>query len=135
MTRSSFASRLVLASPLQCHVHVGVLPGAVRVVVVALEPLQEVALVCRSFLEGHRRRRKRKKEKFRNLKFIFLRWLSCPAVLLLVNYFILEHGTSNKVTVCMLIHFATVLPITVFRYVVSLHRNPQERVLCFAAFN
>lgn len=62
MTRSSFASRLVLASPLQRHVHVGVLPGAVRVVVVALEPLQEVALVRRSFLEGDRRRERTDKE-------------------------------------------------------------------------
>lgn len=129
MTRSSFASRLVLASPLQRHVHVGVLPGAVRVVVVALETLQEVALVRRSFLEGHRRRTKRKK-KFRNLKFNFL---SCP-VLPLVNYFIPEHGTSNKLPGCMLIHFTTVLPIIVFFYIISL-QNPQEGVLCFAAFN
>lgn len=50
LTWSSFAPALVLASPLQRHVHVGVLPGAVGVVVVALQPLQEVALVRRSFL-------------------------------------------------------------------------------------
>lgn len=56
LTRSSFASGLVLASPLQCHVHVWVLPGAVGVVVVALEPLQEVAFVCRSFLERNKQR-------------------------------------------------------------------------------
>lgn len=57
LTRSSFAPTLVLASPLQRHVHVGVLPGAVGVVVVALQPLQEVALVCRSFLEEQERQR------------------------------------------------------------------------------
>lgn len=36
---SSFSPRLVLASPRQSHIHVRVLPGAVGVVVVALEPL------------------------------------------------------------------------------------------------
>lgn len=39
LARSSFSPRLVLASPRQSHKHVGVLPGAVGVVVVALEPL------------------------------------------------------------------------------------------------
>lgn len=39
LTRAGPVSRLVLAGPLQGHVHVGVLPGAVGVVVVALQPL------------------------------------------------------------------------------------------------
>lgn len=50
LARSSFAPRLVLASPRQCHEHGRVLPGAVGVVVVALKPLQEVTFVRRSFL-------------------------------------------------------------------------------------
>lgn len=39
LARSSLAPRLVLASPRQSHKHGWVLPGAVRVVVVALQPL------------------------------------------------------------------------------------------------
>lgn len=39
LARSSFAPRLVLASPRQSHEHGWVLSGAVRVVVVALQPL------------------------------------------------------------------------------------------------
>lgn len=39
LARSSLAPRLVLASPRQSHEHGGVLPGAVGVVVVALETL------------------------------------------------------------------------------------------------
>lgn len=39
LARSSFAPRLVLASPRQSHEHVWVLPGAVGVVVVALQTL------------------------------------------------------------------------------------------------
>lgn len=60
LTRSSFAPTLVLACPLQRHVHVGVLPGAIGVVVVAFEPLQEVALVRCSFLEGKERQRRKR---------------------------------------------------------------------------
>ena len=56
LTRSSFASRLVLARPLQGHVHVGVLPGAVGVVVVALQALIEVTFVGSLFLRRHRPR-------------------------------------------------------------------------------
>lgn len=50
LTGSGFAPGLVLAGPLQSHVHAGVLPGAVGVVVVTLQPLQEVAFVRRPSL-------------------------------------------------------------------------------------
>lgn len=54
LTWSSFVSRLVLARALQRHVHVGVLPGAIGVVVVALQTFQEMAFVCSSSLERNR---------------------------------------------------------------------------------
>lgn len=54
MTRSGLAPRLVLAGPRQRHVHVGVFPGAVGVVVVALQALQEVTFLRGASLRGSR---------------------------------------------------------------------------------
>lgn len=53
---SSFGSWLVLASPFQRHIHVRVLPWAVGVVVVTLQPLHEVAFICCPSLKRERER-------------------------------------------------------------------------------